>query len=240
MTADTILIDGTDLQTSARIIQVWGGVHATPEQRGSGFIIPSRHGIVDDIDRPFAAGVLSLGLMLQGGAVDVTGFNDQMRTLKTLVKPGRKVTLTRRLTYTAGTEDQTQSARCQPFTPDMLTPNDGKFVLNFLLLDGIWLGSSLTPTIPATITVPGDLVTRRITLVLPGAGTLTNTTTGVSVTVTGAATLTVETKTATIAQSGVTTAGDPLGFWFNLAPGSNIITWSAGGTPTISYKASYS
>lgn len=238
MTVDTVLVDGTDLQTAARIIQVWGGVHAIPGQRGSGFVIPGRDGIVDDIDRPFEAGVLSLGMLVRGTS-DVTGFNDALRTLKNLVKVGRKVTLTRRLSFTAGNEDHTAEARCLPFAPEMLTPADGKMVLNFQILSGLWYGAALAPTIPATITVPGDAVTRRITLVLPGAGTLTNTTTGVSVTVTAGATLTVEAKTTTGLLSAITSAGDPRGFWFTLAPGSNTITWSAAGTPTISYQPAY-
>lgn len=240
MTVDTILIDGTDLQTTARIIQVWGGVHTAPTQRGSGFIVPGRHGVVDDIDRPFDAGILSLGLMLQGGAPDVTGFNDAHRTLKQMCKVGRKVTLTRRLSYTAGNEDHTTTARyLSGLTPDMVSPADGRMTLNFLLLDGLWYGSALTPTIPATITVPGDVVTNRMTLVLPGAGTLTNTTLGVAVAVTAGQTLTVQSKQTTGTLSTITASGDPFGNWFALAPGSNVITWSGSGTPTISYNPAY-
>ncbi len=240
MTADTILIDGSDLSSTARILQVWGGVHTVAGNRGSGFIIPERHGITDDIDRPFEAGVLGLGLMLRGGAPDVTGFNDAYRALLQLCKPGRKVTLTRRLSFATGNEDHTASARyISGLDPDMQTPADGKMFLRFLILDGLWYATALTPTIPATITVPGTAKTNRMTLVLPGTGTLTNTTLGVSVAVTAAQTLTVETKQTTGTLSTITHAGDPLGNWFTLAPGSNVITWSGGGTPTISYQPAY-
>jgi hypothetical protein len=238
MTADTILVDGTDLQTTARIIQTWGGVHALPEQRGSGYVVPGRHGVVDDIDRPFAANTLSRGMLLRGGAPDVTGFNDAFRALELLVKPGRKVTLTRRLTFTTGTEDHTQSARCLPFTPEMLTPADGKFVLNFLLLDGLWSGASVS-TSPGTRTITGETVTRRISITVAGAGTLANTTTGVSLVIPGAATIDVLNKTTTGSLTGLAASGDPLGSWFTLAPGSNVITWSGSGTPTITYYPAY-
>jgi hypothetical protein len=241
VTADTILVDGTDLQTTARIIQSWGGVHSIAEQRGSGFVVPGRHGVVDDIDRPFDAGILSLGMLLRGGAPDVTGFNDQLRTLQRLVKPGRKVTLTRRLTFTSGTEDHTTVARCQPFTPDMLTPADGRFVLNFELLDGLWYGTQVSFTRGASSaqTITGDTVTRRITLTLPGSGTLTNSTTGTAVTVTGAHTLNVEARTTTGSLANVSSVGDPLGAWFSLAPGSNTIGWAGSGTATIAYNPAY-
>lgn len=239
MTVDTVLVDGVDLQSAgARIIQTWGGVHAIPEQRGNGLVVPGRHGMRDDIDRPFAAGLLSLGVLVRG-ASDVTGFNDAYRTLLGIVKPGRKVTLTRRLSFATGNEDHTQQARCQPFSPEMLTPADGRMVLNFVLLDGLWHGAALAPAIPATITVPGTAVTQRITLVLPGAGTLTNTTTGVSVTVTAGATLDVEDRTTSGLLSDVVAAGDPLGAWFTLQPGANTITWSGAGTPTISYSPAF-
>lgn len=241
MTVDTLLVDGTDLQTTARIIQVWGGVHTFPEQRGSGYVIPGRHGIVDDVDRPFAAGVLQLGLVLMGGAPDVTGFNDQLRTLRQLVKPGRKVTLTRRLSLTAGTEDHTANARCLPFRPDMQSPADGKIALEFVLLDGLWYGAQVSFTRGASSaqTIAGEVTTRRITLTLPGSGTLTNSTTGTAVTVTGAHTLDVEAHTTTGSISAVVASGDPLGAWFTLAPGSNTIGWAGSGTATIAYKPAY-
>lgn len=242
MTVDTLLIDGTDLQTTARIIQVWGGVHTFPEQRGGGFIIPGRHGMVDSIDRPFAANVMQVGLMLRGGAPDVTGFNNQLRTLTQLVKPGRTVTLTRRLSYGTGNEDHTTTARCLPFVPDMASPADGRVMLEFLLLDALWYGAqvSFTRGASSAATILGDAVTRRITITTTGAGTLTNSTTGTVVTVTGATALNVEAHTATGAGiTGVTATGDKLGAWFTLAPGSNTIGWAGSGTTTIAYSPAY-
>lgn len=239
MTVDTILIDGTDLQTSARIIQVWGGVHAVADNRHGGFVIPQVNGVSYDTDPPFDTNTLSLGLMLRGGAPDVTGFNDAYRTLKLLCKPGRKVTLTRRLSFGAGNEDHTADARYYSgLSPDMQTPADGKLVLNFLILSGLWYGPTVATT-PGTRTITGEAVTRRMTLALPGAGTLTNTTLGISVTVTATATLDVKAETSTGSVLDVVTSGDPLGAWFALAPGSNVITWSGAGTPTITYYPAY-
>jgi len=108
-------------------------------------------------------------------------------------------------------------------------------------LDGCWYGPAATPTIPATITVAGTDPTNKITLVLPGAGTLTNTTLGVSLTksTSGSNTIDVQAKTTTGTLAGLSAAGDPLGAWFALAPGSNVITWSGSGTPTISYQPAY-
>lgn len=175
---DTILIDGTDLATTGRIVQQWEGVHTTPASRGSGQTLDGRDGVLDDTDRPFEPGILSLGLMLRGSS-DVTGFNDAYRTLKRLVKPGSKVTLTRRLSFTTGNEDHTAQARyVSGLEPTMVTPADGKMVLIFSILDGLWYGPAATFTVASSGMEPhslaGDVRTRRMTITLSGSGTSTN------------------------------------------------------------------
>jgi len=76
-----------------------------------------------------------------------------------------------------------------------------------------------------------------MTITLPGAGTLTNSTLGVSVTTTVAATLTVEPFTASAGLDTMSWSGDD--YWFVLAPGSNTITWSGAAGASIVYTAAY-
>lgn len=241
---DTLLIDGTDLAAAARIVQVWEGVHVTPGNRGSGLVIPDRDGMVD-FDRPFGANTLSLGLLLRGSS-DVTGFNDAYRTLRRLVKPGRQVTLTRRQSFTTGTEDHTAAARyLDGLNPTLLTPADGKMVLNFTILDGLWYGASQSIGTGA-VTVLGDVRTHRMTVTLTGSGSttvLSNSANGMTFTYTGskstAVVIDVEAMTAT---QGVTDVSANLSwngiFPFRLEPGAQTLSVSTG-SAAISYRPAY-
>lgn len=246
---DTILIDGTDLATSARIVQAWGGVHAAPANRGQGFTLAGRDGVLDDTDRPFEPGILSLGLLVRGTS-DVTGFNDAYRTLKRLVKPGSRVTLTRRLSYGTGTEDHTATARyASGLEPEMLTPADGRMVLTFTILDGLWYGSaaSLTGiTGTSSKTATGDVRTHRMTVTLSGGTnqTLTNAATGHSFTYTGSSSTSVviDVEAMTATQGGTDVSANLT--WtkthpFRLVPGAQNLTLTGGGSASISYQPAY-
>jgi hypothetical protein len=237
VTWETILVDGVDISSAARIIQVWDGAHTSADLRGGDLVVPGRDGVVA-ADRPFDVATLSIGMQVRGSSL-LTGFNDELRTLVGICKPGRTVTLSRRMSYSAGNETHTATGRyLSGLTPSLATPALGKLVVNFAVLSGVWHGSSVSVS-PGTVTIAGEVRTKKITLTLPGAGTLTNSTTGVSVTVTAAATLDVEAGTSTGTLSDVVASGDPLGAWFTLVPGSNTITWSGAGTPTIAYRPAY-
>lgn len=241
---DTLLIDGTDLATAARIVQVWEGVHATPTNRGSALVIPDRDGVLD-FDRPFNANTLSLGLVLRGSS-DVTGFNDAYRTLRRLVKPGRQVTLTRRQSFTTGTEDHTAAARyADGLAPTMLTPADGKMVITFTLLDGLWYGAAQSIGTGA-VTVLGDVRTHRMTITLTGSGsttTLSNSANDLTLVYTGskstAVVIDVEALTATQGGTDVSHNLTWTGVLpFRLEPGAQTLAVSTG-SAAISYQPAY-
>lgn len=217
----------------------YDGLWTPPPFRGEDFLTTSRRG------RQFAAQeydayTFAVPLELLGSSQ--ADYQDKLASLRALAESSRAaVTFTRVHPTGAGDVTQTCSARCRLSEPGSRNGLlNGRVSVEVTNLDGCWYASSASaPTIPATITVGGTAVTNRITLVLPGAGTLSNTTLGVSVAVTAGATLTVQSKATTGALSAVTASGDPFGNWFALAPGSNTITWSGAGTPTISYYAAH-
>lgn len=174
MTVDTVLVDGVDLASAGRIIKVWEGVHETAPLRGDLITIPGRDGLID-ADRPFGALPFSLGLLIRGGAPDVTGFNDAWRALKAIVKPDRLVTLTRRLSFSTGNEDHTAPARLLGnIPPSQQTPADYRIVLTWLLLSGFWEGPATTlastPRSATTaVTAVGDVRSRHMTITLSGS-----------------------------------------------------------------------
>lgn len=239
MTWETVLVDGEDISAlGARVIRVWDGAHTDAPEVGDALDIPGRDG-VQEVARTFDATVLTLGLKLRADVL-LTGYNDLKRALVMLCKPGQQITLTRRLSFSTGNEEHTAPGRyLSGLTPTLATPAIGMHTLSFMVLSGVWFGTQVSTTPSPTRLIAGEVPPRRITLTLPGSGTLENNTTGASVTVTGAHTLDVENHTTNGALANVTASGDPLGAWFNLRPGVNDLSWSGSGTPTIAYYPAY-
>ena len=230
-------IAGTSVKTLATISSVDGILSSAPF-RGGDLVLPAHRGQTF-APKVYDAYSYSVNLTLLGATQ--AALQDNLASLRKLCATGY-ASKTFGRTIPTGAGDVTASHVGTAVLTEAAMVNGlvtGRVVLNVTNLDGCWYGASASPTIPATITVPGIHRTHRIALVLPGAGTLTNTTLGVSVAVTASATLTVDTKSTTGALSAVTAAGDPFGNWFTLAPGSNVITWSGGGTPTITYYPAY-
>jgi hypothetical protein len=231
-----LLVAGTSLKTYATIAS-FDGVFSGAPTRGQDLPVPLRRGAVGTA-KVRDSYTFSVPMTILGTSEG--NFHDNLDALRALCDTSYGVkTITRTKPSGAGDLTTTCSATCQLIDASMFDSSNGRVVLDVTNLDGCWYGSAATPTIPATITVAGTTRTHRMTLVLPGAGTLTNTTLGVSVTVTASATLTVETQSTTGTLADVVAAGDPFGNWFALAPGSNVITWSGAGTPTISYNPAY-
>lgn len=238
MTWETLLVDGVDVTTiGARVIRSWDDMLTSPRDRGDPLILPGRDG-AQDTQRAFDPVVATVGLQLRSDSI-LTGLNDMLRALRGICKPGQLVTLTRRLSYSSGNETHTAPGRyLSGLTPTLVTPKVARLDVSFTVLSGLWYGAAVTIT-PGTRTIAGEVRTRRMTLDLPGAGTLTNSTLGVSVTVTAAAVLDVDAETSTGSVLDVASSGDPLDAWFALAPGSNVITWSGSGVPDIDYQPAY-
>lgn len=219
-------------------IASYDGLWTPPPYRGEDFTAPVKRG------RSFAAqefDAYTFEILLELLGTSQADYQDKLASLRALSESSRAaVTFTRVHPVTGGDTTQTCTARCRLSEPGSRNGLlNGRVAMEVTNLDGCWYGASVAPTIPATITVGGTAATNRMTLVLPGAGTLTNTTLGVAVAVTAGQTLTVQTKQTTGTLSTVSASGDPFGNWFALAPGSNVITWSAAGTPTISYSPAY-
>jgi hypothetical protein len=245
---NTILVDGTDLQTTARIMKQWEGVHATAPMRGQLLTYPGIDGETN-VDQPFGPTILGLGLLLRGGSSEVTGFNDQYRTLRQLCKPGRTVTLTKTLAYTGGDVSVTATAKLRSMTPSQLTPADYLVAVEFSILSGVWYGTPVVASLSNganSVTGSGDTRTQRMTITLTG-GTdphLLNAVGGHSVAFSGSmgspVVIDVEAGTAT---QGATDVSQYLTWskvaFFRINAGVQTITLTGGGTASISYSPAY-
>lgn len=215
-----------------------GDPHLVPAWRGDDQVIPGRRGRVPT-PSTIDAGKIGIAMVLRGANADGTvpadqeaAFLDNWRALKRLLYRPTGMQLRRRLRYPEGVASHVATAKLLPssFTPGTLATLYGKVILDLSVLSGTFYDEASTTIAPGTVTITGDAPTRRMTITLPRAGTLTNGTLGVSVTVTVAATLDVEAATATAGLDTMSWSGD--NSFFLLAPGSNTITWSGDNAPT--------
>jgi hypothetical protein len=105
--------------------------------------------------------------------------NQRYRDVRRAFKPGREITLTRRMSFPGGNEDH--RARAVLRNMSLLRPSVRvtKALVEVQLLDGVWYGNPETiGTGPSD--VKGDVRTRRMTVTLSGASDiiLTNETNG--------------------------------------------------------------
>lgn len=240
--ADTLAINGTSLATLGRVVSDFGSALAgAPEVRGESETIPRRFGVIDT-DHATGARVVIVQMVVTGKTASSYtrgAYHDTLRALTKLVfNRGRSFTLTRTIDAASGTLTHTATARyLRGLEPQQVAAHASRLAFELEILDGYFYDTAATDVAPGTFTVPGDADTRLITLNLPGAGTLTNTTLGVSVTVTTGGILDVQAFTATAGIDTLSWSGDD--YWFVLAPGSNTVTWSGAGTPTVSYRAAW-
>ena len=240
---DTILVDGVDLDATYGIT-AWASVVGYGEMPDTALRLPGKVGAVSQF-QTIGARTVQVGLENVGTGADyaskLASFNDNMRALKKLMVTGRgkpTVTLSRRQSFSTGNEQHDGTAQyLRGLEPSLAFFNYGTVLVDFLLTSGVFYATADATINPGTVTVNGETATTRMSITLPGAGTLTNSTAGVSVTVTAAATLNVLNFTATAGLSTLTHSGDD--YWFVLLPGSNTITWSGTGTPSIAYRAAY-
>lgn len=213
--AETYLFDGDDVLDLAWIAS-YEGQFDVPELRGEDLVIPTVSGVTA-LDRPY--GVSTLTLELEVIQDSLATRNDAMRALARLFKLGQVVTITRRRDFTGGTEEHTAPCRyLSGLSPAWIETAAARLAVTFTVLSGYWQGDSVAAS-PGTLTVDGDAPTQASSIDFPGAGVLTNTTTDSVMSSPGAVTL------------------SPTGF--RLLPGSNTVTWSGSGTPSISYKPAY-
>lgn len=242
MTGDALRVNGSGLAGLGRVVQSFGNaLGGAAPVRNEADVVPRRFGAIET-DSITGAAIVPVKMLLHGqaagGGYSRPQYHDNARALRRLVvnryrafdlerdvdAASALLTHTTRARYLRGLEDLEQVAW-----------HAGRVAFDLEVFSGCFYDLAPSSHAPGTWTVPGDLDTRRITLDLPGPGTLTNTTLGISVTVADNCVLDVEAFTSSIPArlATLTWSGDD--YWFALAPGSNTVTWSAGGTPPTIY-----
>lgn len=242
---DALLVNGTDLRSLGRVMADFGGaLGGAPTVRNNADVVPRRQGSVAT-DSILGSQVLSVRMTLLGNT-GTSYTRAQYHTVATALRKlvfnnGKAFTLTRTRDLTAGTQTHVATARYLRGleSPEQIAAHGGRVTFELEVFDGLWYDSAQTIVSPGTISVGGEAITRKIVLDLQTAGTLNNTTLGISVTVAEAAVLTVESFTTAGGNIATMSWSPADGYWFALAPGSNAITWSGGGATTIAYQAAW-
>lgn len=244
--SDDLLVNGTSLTALGRIVQDFGpALGGAPTIRNEADVVPRRVGSIqtDSITGSLIVPVRMLLLgKTSGGNYTRPQYHDAAVALRKLVfNRGKAFTLTRTRQGTAGTVTHVAAARYLRGleNPEQVAAHGGRVSFDLEVFGGLFYDPTQTLINPGTISIAGDADTRKIVLDLQEAGTLVNTTLGVSVTVTQPAVLTVEDFTS--AGGSIATmswSGDD--YWFALAPGSNTITWTGTGSlADIAYNAAW-
>lgn len=246
---DELYVNGVGLSTIPGIIVEDYPFFATGARRGDSESIPGRRGqlsaarTLDAFTFNIPIGVAPDNLDGSSPTSQNIARTNMIRNLHAVARAlntsGGVVTLERKLQdgETSWVMQEARGEFIAGLAPNLLNPNTGQTELQFVNLDGCWYDKAWTSTSVGAIDVPGQFSTRRIELVLPGAGTLTNATSGTWVTITVGATLKVEDFIATAGIATLRHGGDNA--WFVLHPGINTLTWTGTGTPTIRYKAAH-
>lgn len=243
---DTLFVGSLDLHMiPGVIVERLDQLHAPGTRRGLNDTVPGRRGQLG-VRKPLDAYAFAIPITIyptgENGTIAqrrAMTLNTLRATMAALMGTGGLVTLTRRLTTATGDLMTVAAGEfVDGLAIEWLNAEAGRTELNFVNLEGCWYATYDDVLTPGNVIVAGDVETHRITLTLPGPGTLTNTTAGASVTVTTGAVLDVENFDASAGLATLTTTGsDP--YWFTLLPGSNAITWTGTGSPSIGYRAAY-
>lgn len=238
-------VNDTPWSNYARIVQLWDNVIGAPPLRGDTDEIQGRAGGVD-VPRWVGPRVITVGTVLIGDDEDgeilpgsrpqyVANHREFARLLWNRRLP---FTLRRRLILPDDSfvDHVAQTRYLDGLAGDPLAYNAAKAAISLELLDGYYYDEDPIPVaLPGTVTVDADDDTHRMTVTLPGAGTLTNTTLGVAVTVSAATVLDVEEVTSSGGE-GLVTAQTLDDYFFVLAPGPNVITWTGAAGASLSYR----
>jgi hypothetical protein len=253
-------IDGQALNTWAWNIESWGGDRrSVPPLRGSNVLLPFRPG-ERWIPKVAGARTMTLGMWVLGCDADgdvppeMRGrFNDNWRALQRLMwRTDRQMTLTRRTRRSNGSI-AVQDALVEfagGLEPSTEVPGRAKFTVDLRLADPYFRPrDSITRTFTSgggTVTNPGDDTVLDMTIVFGGAGTLTNTTTGLSLHVPFAGTVDTKAFTAVRTSDGtsmvsavVTNRAHGALEWMHLRREDNVFTWDGIGTVGITFTPVY-
>jgi hypothetical protein len=241
-TTDTILIGATPLEAIGTVETLWEGAFGVEYSDDQPDLPGESLPAFDLVPRPRQ---VNIGMLIHGDTR--AEFLDRLHTLEQLVdQPLATLDLRKQQTVDVTTETWTKRAKfVGGVDPTMVGGSNriGRVLLRFATLDAAWHSVSSTSTnvtsSGATVASTGRRRTHRITITLPGAGTLTNTTTGHALVTTGVATVDAQWCTATNGGSNV--LGRILGSNFvdghimALVPGNNTFTWTAAGTVVVEH-----
>lgn len=251
---DALYVNGHDLMAQPGIVvEHLDGLHSPGTRRGSNDVVPQRRGQIGaplPLDAyQFAVPIYVLpqyegveALPVDTLAQRRTAMIRNLWRLARICQGAEGLVALRRRTSNAGgyVETVANGQFVDGLAIETLNVETGRTELNFVNLDGCWYDaepstSNIVPGAPVAVT--GHVPTRRMTITLPGPGTLTNTTLGVSLSVTVPCVLDVEKYTASAGIASLTTSGDLA--WFALRPDENDVTWSGAGTPVIRWRGAY-
>jgi hypothetical protein len=135
--SDTLLVDGTDIQSADRIIQMWDDAVDTAVARGSNVVIPYAAGELHTT-KVLDARDFTVGMAVKGATREALNTNiDALYAI--LPAPGDTCTLTRRRILLSGTQDKTATAEfLGGVSPRIAAPRLVRLTLRFRLLDGDW------------------------------------------------------------------------------------------------------
>jgi hypothetical protein len=254
MTWDTYLANGEDFSTLGCITEPFDAPYTQSGQRGD---LPQYAGIdgAGYSDQPFDPGLLSFEIMLApdcgSEAAQRSNLNTRFRNLRTICRPDRLSTLTRRMSFDSGNETHTANGKLLSITPNHYGPEAMSCLVEFIILDGCWFGGSEAVGAGSAITptIKGDTRTYHITAVLSAGAVnpvVTNVTNGYSFSYVGTVpTGGVSVDVLTRQAKRVSDNGDvSLSLrWakaqpFRLDPGVNTITDSSG-TVALTYYPAY-
>jgi hypothetical protein len=250
---DTTLVDGVDMATLGCLAAPYEAPYTSAPERGD---LSTYSGVdgVRDFDLPLDVGLYAVNVSLsQQCQADGSwkGLNDAFRALRLACKPGRRVTLTRRMEFTTGQEEHTASARLLDLVPTRPDPEVMECLVEFRLLDGCFFGASevVAAFSSSSPSVKGHYRTLRITATLSSGAaspTVENTLNDYSFSYvgsvpTGGVSIDVLNRRATKVSDSSDVSGNLR--WakshpFRLEPGANPITVSSG-TVAFSYQPAY-
>lgn len=239
---------GVAISTYATIEEVWDGVIGGAGLEGGPAHMPSRTGAeffaYDVGPRRF-----SIGVTTQSADAD-TGLANLRDLGKLLWSPRQPLTLERVTTPGGVTTNHIAEAVLTDggWSPEASDLINVRHVIGFLLLPGYWRDKNATSngiTTGTNVSVGGVDYTQWLTVTLTNgtSPTLTNNTTGAVLTYTGnpgASGVVIDARAFTAVQGGSTDVRANVSsngaWWMELAPGTNNLTLTGGGTCSISWR----
>lgn len=244
-------VDGTDLAIAGSVVLTHDGSGLWDGQ-GEDITVVTYPGVNEGTIAGGRFSPYTRSTMYQVKAARYDATWAAMRALRRRCKPGRTITLTRVMPDPEGTDTNvsaTTTARRQGDRPSWTTGGIAHLDIDWLITGGPFLAPAVSiPSAGGTQSVYGDVPTRKMTVTLAAgaARTVTNTTNGFWFTFgttvpSGGIVVDVAQRTAT----AITGGADYSAYlsWgkaapFQLEPGSNVLTVSAG-SASISYQPAY-